>query len=127
MVCQMPGYLNEVGDHRAQTPASDMALITLLVFQRFLTNHTKQVVGDHGQFQHQGICIELAGREAFNVHVGLQLTVILFALAMRVVGFNDFIIGPAEIRPPHVDLNIGQHEHLSVLVNGALGNLVDHT
>lgn len=72
----MPGYLNEVGDHSAQPPSLDMAHIALVVLQRFLPNHAEQIVSDHRQLQHQSICIELAGKEAFNVHVSLQFAVI---------------------------------------------------
>ena len=120
MTGQVTSYLNEVGDHSAQPPSPDMTLIALLVLQRFLSNHAEQIVSDHRQFQYQGVCIELARGEAFNVHVSLQFAVILLALAMCVVGFDDFVIGPIEICPPHVDLDIRQHEHLAVLINMTL-------
>ena len=109
MAGQMPGDLNEVGNHSAQPSSPDMALVPLLVLQRFLPNHAEQIIGYHRQLKHQSVRVELAGREALDVHVGLQFTVILLAFAMRVVRFNDCVISPVEIRPPHVDFDVWQH------------------
>ena len=39
-------------------------------------------------------------------------------------GFNDFVIGPAEIRPPCIYLNVRFQQNLSVLVGRAFYDLV---
>ena len=40
--------------------------------------------------------------------------------------FDDLIVGPIEICPPHVDFDVRQHKHLPVFVNRAFCDLIDH-
>ena len=122
----MGAELDQVRDYGSQAPAPDRAGLRLLMAKGFLADHPKQIEGNHRKLQHQRIGGELAGGQALHVHVGLQLAVVLLAFSMGVVRFDDFVVSPAEVRPPGVHFNVGNQQYLAVLVDGALDNLVDN-
>ena len=89
---EMAGTKHQVFNHCPQSPAANLPFGRLLVFEGFLTNHPEEVVGDHCQFQYQGIGSKLPGRKTFHIHIGFQFTVVLLGFSMRVVGSDDIII-----------------------------------
>ena len=92
MAGQMPSEQNEIRDDCSQPATTYRTLFRLLVLEGFLPNHTQNVERDHCQFQYEGVGFEFAGRQPFDVHICLELAVILLALSMSVVGFDDLVI-----------------------------------
>ena len=88
-------------------------------------NPAQDVVGKLGAGQHQGIGGELAGRQTFDVEVGLELAVeLLGGAVIGVQGDNVLGIGP-QTGPPAFDLDLGDQQLLAVLVDGALDDAHD--
>ena len=85
MLRKMAGTEHQILNHCPQSPAANLPLRWLPVFEGFLANHPQQVEGNHRQLQNQRIGGKLSGRKAFNIHVGLQFAVILLTFAMCVV------------------------------------------
>ena len=85
MLCEMAGTKHQILNHCPQSPAMNFPLRRLLVLERFLANHPQQIEGNHRKFQNQRIGSKLPGRQAFNIHVGFQFAVILFAFPMRML------------------------------------------
>lgn len=122
---EMAGTEHQILDHCPQSPAANLPLRWLLVFEGFLANHSQQIEGDHRQFQNKRIGSKLSRGKPFHIYVCLQFTVVLFAFSVRMVGSNDVIIGPSKVGPEHVQFNIRDHEDLAVFVNGTLNDFVD--
>lgn len=94
------------------------------MFQRLLPDHTKQIVGNDRQFQHQLIGFKLPGGESLHIHVGLDLAVELFTFPVGVIGLYDLIVRPTEIVSPCIHLNVCFQQNLAELVYCTLNNLV---
>ena len=124
MLCDVAGAEDQVLNDRPNPTALDIPLPGRAVFQGFLTDHAQEVIGQDHQLQHQTIGGKLARGQTFHVHVGLDLAVVLFTLAMRMVAGYDIIIRPAEVGPPGVYLDVRQCQTLSMFVYGALDDLI---
>ena len=92
-----------------------------------VADHTQDVVGAHPKFQDKLICIELSGRKPFQIHIGFDLTVELFAFPMRMIKSNDIMVRKLRIYIPHVYFYICWEEILSMLVDAAFGYLIHGT
>lgn len=114
--------LHEVTDDRAD-PAP--GIITLL--QRFLTDYTQDVIGDHSQFKHQLVAVKFPGWQPFNIHVRLDLAMVLLALSMSMIQIDDFLIRQGKVRPVCAKPNVRNKKELPVLVNGAFDDLINRT
>ena len=59
---------------------------------RFLPDHTKNIVSKHSQFKNQFVGNELAGRKTFYTHIGFDFTVELLTLTVSVVKSHNIFI-----------------------------------
>ena len=94
MLREMAGTKHQILNHCPQPPAANLPLGRLLVFKGFLTNHPEKIIGDHRQFQNQGIGSKLPGRKTLHIHVGFQLTVVLLAFPVSMVGCDLYASTP---------------------------------
>ena len=78
------GALDEIAEHCADPSPFDGALLRLPVLEGLLPHHAQDVVGDQGKLQHKLVRLELAGRKALHVHVGLELAMVLLAFPMGI-------------------------------------------
>ena len=97
---------HQVLDHGPDSTTLNHLLGIGFVLQGLLTDHPEQVVSDNRQFQNQSIGTKLTRREAFNVHIRLDLAVELFAFGMGMVRIDDGLISPIQIGPPGIDFDI---------------------
>lgn len=82
--------------------------------KRFLPYHAQYVIGKDGKFQHQFVGLELSGREAFKIHVCLQLAVELLAFPVGMVMPDDFPVCEACVSPPNIGLNVRPRMELPI-------------
>ena len=124
----MPGYVAgakyQILDNSTQSTAFYVVLFRGTVLQGFLANHAKKIVGEYSKFHYQTICGELAGWQAFYIHICLDFAMVLLTFTMCVIGRNYLVICPAEVRPPSIYLNIRREKYLPMLVNRALDNFI---
>ena len=68
MFCQMSRKLHKITDHRTYSSAMYFLPVgSILLFQRFLTYDSKDIICDHCQLQHQFVALKLSQRESFNI------------------------------------------------------------
>ncbi len=76
----MTSKLYEVADNRTDpTPVYFLPFWVIPFFQGFLTNNPQDIIGNHCQFQHQLVAFKFPGWQSFNIHICLDLAVILLA------------------------------------------------
>ena len=92
MLREMAGTEHQILNHSPQPAAANLPFCRLLVPEGFLTNHPKEVEGDHRQFQYQSIGSKLPGRKTLDIHICLQLAMVLFAFPMGMVRSDDVIV-----------------------------------
>ena len=78
--------------------------------ERFLTNHSQNVVGQDCQLQYKLIGVKLTGRKAFYIHIRLDLAVVLLTLTMFMVKPDHIVIRLTEVCPPGIYLDIGRKQ-----------------
>lgn len=88
--------------------------------QTKLADKAQNVVGQAGKGHDQGVGGELAGRQPLQVHIGLELTVELFAGAVIVVEPDDLLFRQVKRGPPAFPRDIGSQQPLTVTIYGAL-------
>ena len=118
---------NEVIYNGANPTALYLLFLVWLMSKGLLAHHTKQIIGNDGQFQNQFVCLKFTGRQALYVPVSLDFTVVLLADTVGMIRGDDIIVCPVEIRPPGIQLNIGKEKDLPLFVNGAFNDFVDDT
>ncbi len=127
MFGDMACHHGQVLDDRAYTPPFYRMLHRVSRDDAPVSNHTQDVVGRHRKFQNKLICVELSGREPFQIHIGLDFTVELPAFPMRMVKGNDIMVRKFHIHIPHIYLHVCREEVLSMLVDTALSYFIHST
>ena len=62
------------------------------------------------------IGFKFSGRQLFNIHIGLQLTVKLFTGAMLIIQKNHFSRVNLQIRPVGINFEFRDQQELSILI-----------
>ena len=61
MCSDMAGHHDQIADYGTESAAFDIPFLTgSASSDRFLSNHPEDIVGNHGEFQYQGIRVEFA-------------------------------------------------------------------
>ena len=121
----LPGVLNYMAGHIGQVvdyspvpaPLDSMPQLWVFLPKGFLAYHTQDIEGDHGQFKNQGVRVEFPGRKAFQIHIGFEFAVVLFAFAMGMVIVNNFLVAQAKVCPECIHLYLGSGQVLAVFVS----------
>ena len=124
MFGDMAGHHDQVLDHSSYTPSFYWMPHRMAGADALIADHTQDIVRVHCKFQDKFICVELSGWEPFQVHIGLDLAVELFAFTMRMIKGNDIMVRKLHIHIPHIYFYICREEMLSMLVDAALGYLI---
>ena len=89
----MPCKLHKVADNCTESPAANPLLGRVIpLLKGLLPNNAQDVISDNSKFQYKFVAVKLSGWEPFNIHVCLDLAVILFAFTMRMIEINDLLI-----------------------------------
>lgn len=127
MLRYVAGHVDQVTYDRAVASALYRVFKPRVPFSEcFLTNHAKDVEGQNGQLQNKFVCVELAGRQAFQIHVRLQLAVILFAFSVCMVVGHNVLVLPVQIGPESIYLDVGNKQELTILIRGSLNDFIDN-
>ena len=86
----MARKLHKITDDSANPTTTDfLPLRVISFFQRLLTDDPQDVIGDHSEFKYKFVAVKLSGWQPFNIHICLDLAVILLTLSMSVVEIYD--------------------------------------
>ncbi len=80
--------------------------------ESILPQNTKDVIGKSPERQHQGVGGELSGGQPFQVQIGLDLTVKLFAQTPLFIQGDHLSFVKGKRRPPAIQLQMGPDQHL---------------
>ena len=95
MLRYVAGHVDQVVDSRVVASAFYLMFKFRIPFSEcFLANHAQDVEGQNGQLQHELVCVELVGRPTLQIHVRLQLTVILSAFTVGMIVGYDILVLP---------------------------------
>src|ERR1035438_6714776 len=95
----------------------DDAVVT---YQCYLANEAKNVIDQRATGNYQFVGGELPGGQPLQIHVGLDLGMVLFAESMTFVQFNDLFFWKFQTGPPALYFDVRDKERLSFFVVGAL-------
>ena len=125
MCGDMAGHHHQVADHSPDAaPFHTPFLPGCASANCTLTDHPEYVVGDHGQFKDQCVSFKLPWREAFHIHVRLDLTVELLTFSMGMVKVDDILVTKSKICPPGIDFDLRYQQVLAILIDRSLHDLV---
>lgn len=113
------GYLYQIADHSPDPSSSDRVLCgrSMSALYGSLSDDTQDIIRKDRQFYDEFIRFEFTGRKSFDIHIGLDLAVVLFTLTVRMIKIDDLIIRLSEIRPPGIYFDIsGEQECLCLLI-----------
>ncbi len=120
------GAVHDFLQHRLEAAAlGRVAHWAGLAQQPRLSNQPQAIVGQHGQVQDEVVAVELAGRQALQVEVGLDLAVELLVRAVFPVKLDDLLGLRIQARPPALQLVFWKQQGLPLLVGGALNQAHD--
>ena len=120
------GYLYQIADHSPDPSSSDRVLCgrSMSALYGSLSDDTQDIIRKDRQFYDEFIRFEFTGRKSFDIHIGLDLAVVLFTLTVRMIKIDDLIIRLSEIRPPGIYFDISGEQELPVPVDCSFNNFV---
>ena len=120
------GYLYQIADHSPNPSSSDRVLCgrSMSALYGSLSDDTQDIIRKDRQFYDEFIRFEFTGRKSFDIHIGLDLAVVLFTLTVRMIKIDDLIIRLSEIRPPGIYFDISGEQELPVPVDRSFNNFV---
>ncbi len=83
-----------------------LAPLRPMAFQRLLSDHLEHVICEYNKFNHELIRIEFSGRKPLDIHVSLNLAVVLLAFDVGVITIYDVIIIPFKVCQDGITFNI---------------------
>ena len=126
MFFYMSGDQYQIADHCTDPAALNFALRfgSAAALERFLSDNAENVVSKNGKLQDKLVGVKFPGRKPFDVHIRLDLAVVLLTFTMFMVKPDHIVIRLTKICPPGIYLDIGRKQILAMLINGALDDLV---
>ena len=129
MFFDMTGDQDQVADHCADPAALYLSFRfgSTAALKRLLADNAQDIISEYSELQNKLVSIKLPGRKPLDIHIRLDLAVILLAFTMLMVKPDHIVIRLAKVCPPGIYLDIGRKQILAMLINGALDDLVAYT
>jgi len=125
-VNQASRQVHQLLHHRADAPAlGAVPWRGIRAEQAILPDPAQDVVSKHGTGEDQRVGGELSRGQTLDVQIGLELAVVLLGGTVVGIQGNDRLLLLKKARPPALDLDLGDQQLLTVLVDGALDDTHD--
>ena len=129
MLFNMPADQDQVADH-----CTDPSTLYLSFRSRstaalkwLLPDNAENVISKYSEFKNEFIGVKLSRRKPLEIHIRLDLAVILLAFAMLMVELDHLVIRLPEVCPPGIYFDICREQILAILINGALDDFIADT
>ncbi len=103
---EAPDEVDQILNHRLEPPVLFGTPALFAGHQADLANGAQDVEGQPCTVHDHGVGGELAQRQPLQIHIALELGMVLLAQGMPLVQRNHVVLGDAQVGPATLDLDI---------------------